>query len=211
MVSGTAAVYGLPERTPIEESCPTAPINPYGRSKLVMEWMLEDFCTAHGLPWASLRYFNAAGADPEGETGEWHEPETHLIPNVLRAIRKEIPALQLFGDDYPTADGTCVRDYIHVMDLASAHALALQYLVDGHASLACNLGTGTGISVREIIDSAERVTGQKVPYNVQPRRAGDPAALVANADKARRELNWEPRYTHIDDIIRTAWQWINRR
>ncbi len=207
VVSGTAAVYGLPESVPITENVSLSPINPYGRTKLVMEWMLQDFATAHALPWFSLRYFNAAGADPDGETGEWHDPETHLIPNVLRAICGEIPALRLFGDDYDTPDGTCIRDYIHVHDLASAHSLALEHLLAGKPATAMNLGTGNGISVKEILDTAQAVTGKKVPYTIEGRRAGDPARLVADATQARQILNWTPQYTGITDIIETAWRW----
>ena len=206
VVSGSAAVYGLPAQSPVDEKAGTAPINPYGRTKLIMEWMLEDFARAHSLPWMALRYFNAAGADPDAETGEWHDPETHLIPNVLNAVDSGT-ALQMFGDDYPTPDGTCIRDYIHVCDLASAHALALEHLCSGRPSMSINLGTGKGSSVREIIEAAQKVTGKKVPYSVQPRRPGDPARLVANSDKARSVLKWQPAFTEISEIIRTAWNW----
>ena len=211
VVSGTAAVYGLPQRVPIDESCPTTPINPYGRTKLVMEWMLADMQAAHGLNWMSLRYFNAAGADPEGETGECHDPETHLIPNVLRAALGRIPALRLFGDDYDTPDGTCVRDYIHVSDLAAAHVLALRCLRGGGMSRAMNLGTGTGISVRGILEATRRVTGREVPHSVEPRRPGDPALLVADATLAQRTLGWEPRFADVESIVRTAWEWEQRK
>ncbi len=211
VVSGSAAVYGLPERMPIAEDSAKAPINPYGRSKLMMEWMLEDFATAHGLPWMALRYFNAAGADPDGETGEWHEPETHLIPNVLRAIAGEIPALSLFGDDYPTADGTCIRDYVHVTDLAAAHVLALQHLLAGRPSGAVNLGTGHGVSIREILNAARTVTGRDVPYSIQPRRAGDPPSLVASPARAKALLGWTPAHSDLESIISTAWHWLRRR
>lgn len=207
VVSGTAAVYGLPARVPIDEDCPPAPINPYGRTKLIMEWMLEDMRTAHGLNWMSLRYFNAAGADPEGETGECHDPETHLVPNVLRAVLGRIPALRLFGDDYDTPDGTCVRDYIHVSDLASAHVLALRHLRAGGESAAMNFGTGQGISVRGILDAAHKVTGCAVPHTVEGRRAGDPALLVADAGRARRVLGWEPRFADVESIVQSAWEW----
>lgn len=211
VVSGTAAVYGLPESAPIGEESVAAPINPYGRTKLVMEWMLADFAAAHGLDWISLRYFNAAGADPDGQTGEWHDPETHLIPNALRAVDGRIPALRLFGDDYDTPDGTCVRDYVHVSDLAEAHVLALKHLMAGKPSLAMNLGTGSGSSVREILEAARDVTGRDVPHVVEGRRPGDPARLVADASLARRTLNWTPRHTDIRDIVATAWAWEQRQ
>lgn len=207
VVSGTAAVYGLPDSMPIVEASPLNPINPYGRTKLIMEWILEDFARAHSLNWMSLRYFNAAGCDPEAETGEWHEPETHLIPNVLRAIDGEIPALCLYGDDYDTQDGTCIRDYIHVCDLASAHILALEHLLDGKPSQAINLGNGNGISVKKIIETARRVTGKPVPHLVEGRREGDPARLIADASRAREVLGWFPRYPDIETIIETAWHW----
>ncbi len=211
VVSGTAAVYGLPESVPVGEESAAAPINPYGRTKLVMEWMLADFAAAHGLDWISLRYFNAAGADPDGQTGEWHDPETHLIPNALRAVDGRIPALRLFGDDYDTPDGTCVRDYVHVSDLAEAHVLALKHLMAGKPSLAMNLGTGSGSSVREILEAARHVTGRDVPHVVEGRRPGDPARLVADASLARRTLNWTPRHTDIRDIVATAWAWEQRQ
>lgn len=207
VVSGTAAVYGLPTAIPVPESSALMPINPYGRTKLVMEWMLQDFAHAHGLGWVSLRYFNAAGGDAAGESGECHDPETHLIPNVLRAIDGEIPALRLFGDDYATPDGTCIRDYIHVSDLAAAHVLALEYLMAGKPSIAMNLGTGTGISVREILDAATRVTGRKVPHSIEGRREGDPALLVADSTLAQQTLGWSMKSSDIDTIIASAWAW----
>lgn len=207
VVSGTAAVYGLPESVPIGEDTTLNPINPYGRTKLIMEWMLQDFAIAHNLRWASLRYFNAAGGDPEGHTGERHDPETHLIPNVLRAIDGDIPALRLFGDDYDTPDGTCIRDYIHVSDLAAAHVLALEYLWAGKPPIAMNLGTGLGISVREILDAAHKVTGRAVPHSVEGRRAGDPARLVADSSLAQKMLGWNMQYSDINTILATAWQW----
>lgn len=207
VASGTAAVYGLPERVPVDENAPLAPINPYGRTKLAMEWMLHDMRTAHGLAWVSLRYFNAAGADPDGESGECHAPETHLIPNVLRAARGTIPALRLFGDDYDTPDGTCIRDYIHVSDLATAHVLALEYLEKGGEPRAMNLGTGNGISVRGILDAVRRIAGRAVPYTVEARRAGDPARLVADASLAHSALGWKPRFADVDSIVETAWRW----
>lgn len=207
VVSGSAAVYGLPEAVPVCEDARPEPINPYGRTKLVMEWMLEDMRAAEGPHWVSLRYFNAAGADPDGMTGECHEPETHLIPNVLRAVRGRIPALRLFGDDYDTPDGTCIRDYIHVSDLADAHVRALAYLDAGGPSRAMNLGTGEGVSVRGILESARRVTGKDAPHTVEARRPGDPARLVADARLAREALSWSPRHTHVDAMVASAWAW----
>lgn len=212
VASGSAAVYGLPETVPVRETCPTSPINPYGRTKLIMEWMLEDFARAHGLPWMVLRYFNAAGADPEGETGESHDPETHLIPNVLKAVRfPEACQVSLFGDDYPTPDGTCIRDYIHVMDLASAHVLACEHLLQGRPSQSINLGSGQGFSVREIVQAAEKVTGHKVPFVIKARRAGDPARLVADPAKARQVLNWQTRFSDLENILATAWAWEQKK
>lgn len=190
VVSGTCAVYGQPEVMPITEDCPPAPINPYGASKLFMERMLADFHTAHGLNWMSLRYFNAAGADPEGELWEDHDPETHLIPRVVMAAKGEIPEVLIFGDDYDTPDGTCIRDYVHVCDLARAHVLAMKNLIDGGESRAINLGTGKGTSVMEIVRAVQAATGKKVPYRIVPRRAGDPAVLVADASCARDVLCW---------------------
>lgn len=190
VVSGTCAVYGQPETVPIDESCPTAPINPYGASKLFMERMLADFHTAHALNWVSLRYFNAAGADTEGELWEDHDPETHLIPRVIMAAKGQIPEVQIFGDDYPTPDGTCIRDYVHVCDLARAHVLAMQYLMDGGESQPLNLGTGQGLSVMDIVRGVEEALGTKVPYSIVPRRAGDPAVLVADATRAGDVLGW---------------------
>ena len=208
VVSSSAAVYGIAKETPITENSTPAPINPYGRTKLVMELMLADFATAYNLPWAALRYFNAAGADPDGETGEWHDPETHLIPNVLKAIQDPSKPLHLFGNDYDTKDGTCIRDYIHVVDLAAAHVLALQYLLDSKPSVSINLGTGHGASIFDIIKAAEDVTGKKVPYKVHQRRPGDPSTLVANADRAKEILNWDPKLNDIKTIIATAWNWM---
>lgn len=210
VVSGSAAVYGMPECVPIGEDQMKMPINPYGRTKLVMEWMLEDFNQAYGLPWMSLRYFNAAGCDPDGKTGECHDPETHLIPNVLRAVAGKIPALSLFGDDYDTPDGTCIRDYVHVCDLAVAHVKGLEYLLDGKPSGAVNLGTGTGSSIKEIIDVAESVTGKNVPYHIASRRPGDPARLVADPSKAEKLLGWKAAYSDLQTIMETAWKWLCR-
>lgn len=209
VVSSTAAVYGIPERCPITEDMPAAPINPYGETKLFMEWMLADFARAYGLSWTALRYFNAAGADPEGECGECHMPETHLIPRVLMAMTGELADFRIMGDDYPTPDGTCIRDYIHVTDLAAAHVLAAELLCRGEAGqgISLNLGTGTGISVREILQAAEQVTGQSLSYETGPRRAGDPPVLVADGSSARKLLNWTVRRSSVAEIIRDAWSW----
>lgn len=209
VVSSTAAVYGIPERCPITEDMPAAPINPYGETKLFMEWMLADFARAYGLSWTALRYFNAAGADPEGECGECHMPETHLIPRVLMAMTGELADFRIMGDDYPTPDGTCIRDYIHVTDLAAAHVLAVERLCRGEAGqgISLNLGTGTGISVREILQAAEQVTGQSLIYETGPRRAGDPPVLVADGSSARKLLNWVVRRSSVAEIIRDAWSW----
>ncbi len=209
--SSTAAVYGVPDAVPIPESAPTRPINPYGRSKLMMEEMLRDFGGAYGLRSVCLRYFNAAGADPAGEIGEDHEPETHRIPRALMAAAGRIPHLDLFGTDYGTADGTAVRDYIHVTDLADAHVRALGYLLAGSASDAFNLGTGKGLSVREIIAATRRVTGRDVPVREGPRRAGDPPCLVADPARARATLGLEVGHSGLDSIVATAWRWHQAR
>jgi UDP-arabinose 4-epimerase len=208
--SSTAATYGLPERVPITEDEPNQPINPYGRSKLMVEQMLADFAAAHGLKSAIMRYFNAAGASPQGEIGESHDPETHLIPLALDAAAGRGPPLTLFGEDYPTPDGTCIRDYIHVGDLADAHVLALDRLDASEGTRVFNLGVGAGVSVREILDAVERVTGKTVPHRIGPRRPGDPPVLVADASRARRELGWTPRLSDIDTIVGTAWNWHQR-
>ena len=205
--SSTAAVFGQPKSELIDEDHRRAPINPYGSSKLMVERMLADAAKAYGVNSVSLRYFNAAGAHPDGEIGEAHEPETHLIPNVLRAALGTGPALKVFGDDYPTPDGTCVRDYVHVDDLAQAHLLALSYMDDHTGAHAFNLGNGNGFSVREVIDAAAAVSGRKIPFEVAPRRPGDPAVLVASSERARRELGWRPRYTELAPIIESAWRW----
>ena len=205
--SSTCATYGEPETVPITEDEPQTPINPYGKSKLVVEQMLADFESAHGLRSAMLRYFNAAGASPDGEIGEAHDPETHLIPLALDAVAGRGPALTVFGDDYPTPDGTCIRDYIHVGDLADAHVRALDHLTEGAATRAWNLGTGSGVSNREILDAVARVTGKAVPLRFGPRRPGDPPVLVSDASLARKELGWEPRSSGIETIIATAWAW----
>ena len=209
VVSSTAAVYGIPARCPITEDLPAAPINPYGETKLFMEWMLADFARAYGLSWTALRYFNAAGADPEGECGECHMPETHLIPRVLMAMTGELSDFRIMGDDYRTPDGTCIRDYIHVTDLAAAHVLAVERLCRGRAGqgLPLNLGTGTGISVREILTAVEQVTGQKLNHAIGPRRAGDPPVLVADGSQAREMLCWTARHSTVEEIIADAWRW----
>lgn len=205
--SSTCATYGDPEYMPLDEAHPQRPVNPYGESKLMVERMLHWYGRAYGLGWAALRYFNASGADPEGRIGEEHDPETHLIPLVLQAALGERSHIGIFGTDYPTADGTAVRDYIHVDDLADAHVLALRHLKRGGESQAFNLGTGTGHSVRAVIEAAERVTGRTVPVRLASRREGDPAVLVAEPARARDILGWQPRYTELDGIVETAWTW----
>ncbi|MCX7515321.1 UDP-glucose 4-epimerase GalE [Frateuria sp. STR12] len=205
--SSTAAVFGMPQQALIEEDHPAAPINPYGASKLMVERMLADAALAYGLRSVALRYFNAAGATPSAQIGESHSPETHLIPNALRAAAGTGDPLRLFGNDYPTRDGTCVRDYVHVDDLAAAHAAALDYL-DGHAGAhRFNLGNGQGFSVLEVTGAVREVTGRELPFEWQPRRAGDPPTLVASSARAREQLGWNPRYTDLREIIATAWRW----
>lgn len=207
VLSSTAAVYGEPEQTPITEDHPKKPTNPYGFSKLTLEGILEAYDRAYGLRYMSLRYFNAAGADPEGEIGEDHRPESHLIPIILQAalgLRNEI---QLFGTDYPTPDGTCIRDYIHVADLSQAHLLALEALLGGAPSNIYNLGNGQGYSNREVIETARRITNQPIRVSEAPRRPGDPAILVASSDRIKRDLGWKPKYPALEEIISTAWQW----
>ena len=206
--SSTCSVYGAPKKLPIPENHPQAPLNPYGHSKRMIEQMLADAASAHGLRSVSLRYFNAAGADPEGEIGEVHDPETHLIPLALEAAAGLRPRLTIHGTDYATRDGTCIRDYVHVSDLADAHVLALRYLARNRGASAFNLGNGGGFTVREVIAAAERVTGRKVPSREGPRRAGDPPALVASAASARRKLGWKPRYRDLEAMIATAWRWL---
>lgn len=207
VVSSTAAVFGHPQATPITEEHPTAPINPYGQSKLMIEKILADAAKAYGLRSVALRYFNAAGADPSGEIGEAHSPETHLIPNVLRSLLGQGAALKVFGDDYATPDGTCVRDYVHVNDLASAHLKAVEFMAGHEGAHVFNLGNGKGFSVREIIAAAERVTGRAVSYDMAARRPGDPAILVASGQRAREQLGWQPEFARLDDILSSAWRW----
>ena len=208
--SSTAAIYGTPKTVPIPETAAKAPINPYGQSKWTAEQMIADFAAAHGVRSAALRYFNAAGADPDGEIGESHDPESHLIPLAMQAVTGEGTAMTLFGDDYPTPDGTCIRDYIHVADLADAHVKALQQLDHRKGPDAFNLGTGSGASVRQVLEAVERVAGQPVPHSIGPRRAGDPAELVSDPAKANRELGWMPRSSDLDTIVATAWAWHRR-
>jgi UDP-glucose-4-epimerase GalE len=208
--SSTAAVYGNPHTSPILETFPIQPVNAYGESKVMVETLLRWFDTIHHLTSVCLRYFNASGADPEGRLGEEHEPETHLIPLLLRAAQTGNP-VTLFGDDYPTPDGTGVRDYIHVNDLAQAHILAVEYLLAGGASEQFNVGTGTGHSVLEMLHAVEAVTGQKVPYTMGPRREGDPPALVAASDKLRNTLGWKPQYTDLQTIVRHAWKFAQKQ
>ena len=207
--SSTAAVYGEPEKTPIGEDHPCRPTNPYGTSKLCVEQMLADCDRAHGLKSICLRYFNAAGADASGTIGEMHDPESHLIPLVLKAALTKTP-VKIFGTDYPTPDGTCLRDYVHVTDLAQAHLLALQALLDGAGSRAYNIGNSVGYSVRQVIELAGQVSGQDIETVEEPRRAGDPAVLVADAGRIKNELGWKPRYEDLEKIIGTAWRWHSR-
>jgi UDP-glucose-4-epimerase GalE len=211
ILSSTCAVYGNPNQVPIPEDHPLAPVNPYGLSKLMVERILKDYDSAYGLRHVSLRYFNAAGADPEGTIGEDHTPELHLIPRLLQAALGKIEQIEIFGTDYPTRDGTCIRDYIHVNDLADAHVRALRWLLDGGKSATFNLGTGHGYSVREVLGAAERITGRTIPTVIAQRRPGDPPALVASADKARRDLGWTPKFSDLDAMIATAWSWHRNR
>jgi UDP-glucose-4-epimerase GalE len=218
--SSSAAVYGHPEAqpfsknaalAPLSEDAALAPLSPYGASKAMVERMLADAAAAHGLRYAALRYFNAAGADPAGGLGECHEPETHLIPLALRAAAGSGPALRLFGDDWPTRDGSCERDYVHVSDLGEAHCLALEALLAGEPGGAFNLGTGAGHTVREVIAAVERAVGRPVPVEAAPRRPGDPAALVADTTRFRTRFGWTPRHSDLDTIVRTAWSWERQR
>jgi UDP-glucose 4-epimerase len=207
--SSTAAVYGNPERVPIPEDAPFAPVSPYGESKAMVEKILRELDRYSGLRSIALRYFNACGAEPDVPLGEQHEPETHLIPLLLRAVSTGAP-VQIFGDDYPTADGTCLRDYIHVSDLAEAHVAALEHLLSGGASGQFNVGTGTGRTVMEVLRAVEEVTGKKVPYRISPRREGDPAELVADSTRLRRTLGWHPERSELRRIVEDAWKFFKR-
>lgn len=208
--SSTCATYGVPSQIPIPENHPQAPINPYGQTKLMVEKILGDYERAYGLKSMIFRYFNAAGADPDGEIGERHNPETHLIPLVLGALLGK-NELKVFGDDYPTTDGTCIRDYIHVVDLARAHILGLGRLLQGGESAVYNLGNGNGYSNKDVIETAERISGRKVPYTMAPRRPGDPPQLVGTAQRAVSELGWKPEFATLDQIMETAWNWHRKQ
>ena len=209
--SSTCATYGVPSIVPIPEDHPQHPINPYGFTKLMVEQILADFNVAYNFKSVCFRYFNAAGADPTGLLGEDHGPETHLIPLVLMAALGKLESVSIFGTDYPTEDGTCVRDYIHVTDLADAHVLGLEYLLQGGDTAVFNLGTGKGFSVKQVIDTAVTVTGQNIKVVESDRRPGDPPSLVGSSDKARKELGWKPQYAALEDIIAHAWQWHQHR
>lgn len=209
--SSTCATYGVPEQVPIPEDHPQNPINPYGATKLMVERILKDFDVAYGLQSVVFRYFNAAGADPTGLLGEDHNPETHLIPLVLLAALGKRESVSIFGTDYPTPDGTCIRDYIHVTDLAAAHVLGLEYLLQGGNTAVFNLGNNNGFSVRQVIDTAQRVTGRDIKVVMGDRRPGDPPALVGSSDKARSTLGWEPQYPALEDILTHAWNWHQKR
>ncbi len=209
--SSTAAVYGYPEKVPIQEDAMLFPINPYGRTKLMIEQVLRDLDAASGMKFIALRYFNAAGADPSGEIGESHTPETHLIPLVLRSILEDEYTITVFGTDYRTHDGTCIRDYIHVNDLADAHILALEALLAEKESAVYNLGNGRGFTVREVIDAVRRATGKKPKVKEGPRRPGDPDVLVASSEKAMKKLGWKPKMAELETIVETAWNWERQR
>ncbi len=205
--SSSAAVYGVPAASPIPEDAPAAPVSPYGETKRAVEAMLHAFAHACGIEYAALRYFNAAGADPEGELGERHDPETHLIPRALRTALGLEPQIDIFGTDYPTPDGTAVRDYVHVSDLAAAHIAALDRLAGGRGSLTANIGTGAGRSVREVLEACRRISGRAIPARTALPRAGDPPELVAATGRAARDLGWSPRLSDLDSIVATAWAW----
>jgi len=207
--SSTCAVYGVPVKVPMTEDNPRLPVNPYGSSKLAFEFALEAYAKAYDLRFVAFRYFNAAGADENGKIGEMHDPETHLIPAIFEAIKGKRPALQIFGDDYPTPDGTCIRDYIHVSDLAEAHVLGLDYL-DSKDSVALNLGTGQGYSVKEVVSTIEKVVGRKVPSQMAPRRPGDPPSLVADPSRAEKLMNWKAKRS-LEEIVSSAWKWAESR
>lgn len=208
--SSTCAIYGNPDRLPLTEDLPKRPVSVYGRTKLICEQMLEDISRAHELNFAALRYFNAAGADPDGEIGEEHEPETHLIPNAIKAAVGLGGPMKLFGTDYPTIDGTCVRDYVHVSDLATAHILAAERIVAGRTNLQLNLGGGDGRTVKQVLTAVQKATGKAVPVDVSPRRAGDAVSLYADTTNVTRELGWKPKHSDIDTIVSTAWAFHRR-
>jgi len=210
LFSSTCATYGEPQQLPIPEGHPQAPVNPYGHTKRALEQVLFDYDRAYGLRHVILRYFNAAGAHPDGTLGERHDPETHLIPLLFDAVRARRP-IKVFGDDYPTPDGTCIRDYIHICDLADAHVAGMERLLAGQPSAIYNLGNGQGYSVREVIACVQQVTGQPVPWEIAPRRAGDPAVLVGSAEKARAELAWNPQFPRLQEIVATAWTYYRRQ
>lgn len=208
--SSSAAVYGNPSHIPIPEDHPQLPINPYGQTKSLFEDILRSHERVHGIRFVSLRYFNAAGCDPDGELGENHEPETHLIPLLLDAALGRLPRFEIYGCDYPTPDGSCVRDFIHVSDLADAHVKSLKYLAEGGCSAALNVGTGKGYSVKQVLQAAERICQRSIPFQNSPRRPGDPPELVAAAEKIRQELNWVPQHSSLEEILETAWKWQKR-
>ncbi len=211
ILSSTCATYGDPQRIPIDETHPLQPINPYGESKLMVERMLREYDRAYGVGFVSLRYFNAAGASLDARLGESHDPETHIIPRILKAATGDLKKLQIFGDNYSTPDGTCVRDYIHVLDLASGHVAAYEWLCEGRNSEIFNLGTGQGLSVLELVETARKLIGREIPLEVSDRRSGDPSHLVADSGKARQMLMWEPRHSDVETILSTAWAWEQNR
>ena len=209
--SSTAAVFGMPERIPISEDDAKQPINPYGKTKLMVENIFKDYDAAYGLRFVAFRYFNACGADKDGEIGEWHEPESHLIPILLEVAQGKREFFQLNGTDYATEDGTCIRDYVHVEDLAQAHLLGLKHLLDGGESKFYNLGSGKGYSNKQVMETAKEVTGVDFKVVYGPRRAGDPDKLLASSEKIKQELGWEPKYTDLKEIIQTAWNWQQKK
>jgi UDP-glucose 4-epimerase len=209
--SSTCATYGSPAELPITEATPQQPVNPYGFTKLAVEHMLNDYANAYGLNYLAFRYFNAAGAHPDGHIGEWHTPETHLIPLALQATLGLVPPISVFGDDYPTPDGTCIRDYIHVTDIATAHVMGLDYLQKEGRERFLNIGTGKGYSVKQILNACEQVTGKPVPHHISPRRQGDPAVLVADPSLIKSVLGWQPQYSELPKLISTAFQWEQTR
>lgn len=209
--SSTCATYGIPQYLPLTETHPQNPVNPYGNTKLAVELILKDYAKAYDLKSVAFRYFNAAGADPQGRIGEAHDPETHLIPNVIKSALGIGDPLKIFGDDYDTSDGTCVRDYIHVLDLAQAHLLGLEKLFDGHKSDFFNLGNGEGYSNKQVIETVEKISGRKVDYSFAPRREGDPPTLIGSSKKAFEQLSWKPEYASLDKIVETAWNWHKKQ